>query len=141
MLKHLFDFPFFIWKATCQVSQDQSLIARKVLTATTSLQQIMRLGLKAAEVRAGPPPRSFSRTQQDSICQCIAASCRANLLRYEYSTVPSVLTELYLIFFSVALKSDDEQDAGSSLKNINKKTLWVILMTGGGHFVGSIFQG
>lgn len=44
-------------------------------------------------------------------------------------------------FFSVALKSDDEQDAGSSLKNINKKTLWVILMTGGGHFVGSIFQG
>lgn len=47
----------------------------------------------------------------------------------------------FIEFFSVALKSDDEQDAGSSLKNINKKTLWVILMTGGGHFVGAIFQG
>ncbi|XP_029698232.1 ankyrin repeat and zinc finger domain-containing protein 1 isoform X1 [Takifugu rubripes] len=38
-------------------------------------------------------------------------------------------------------ESDDEQDVGSSLKNINKTTLWAILMAGGGHFVGSIFQG
>lgn len=89
-----------VWlQETCQVSQDRSLIPRKVLTATTSLRQIMRLHLKAVKVQAGPPPRSFSRTQQDSICQCIAASCRASLLRYEYSTVPSVPTELYLIFF------------------------------------------
>lgn len=112
------------------------------MTAATSTRQIMRLGLKAVKERAGLPPRSFSRTQQDSICQCIAASCRANLLRYEYTTLPSALTGPFSnIFFSVALKSDDEQDAGSSLKNINKKTLWVILMTGGGHFVGAIFQG
>uniref|UniRef100_H3DGD0 Ankyrin repeat and zinc finger peptidyl tRNA hydrolase 1 n=1 Tax=Tetraodon nigroviridis TaxID=99883 RepID=H3DGD0_TETNG len=38
-------------------------------------------------------------------------------------------------------QSDGEQDAGSSLKDINKKTSWVILMTGGGHFVGAVFQG
>ncbi|XP_044073875.1 ankyrin repeat and zinc finger domain-containing protein 1 [Siniperca chuatsi] len=38
-------------------------------------------------------------------------------------------------------KSDDEQDAGSSLKAISKKTVWVTLMTGGGHFAGAVFQG
>lgn len=37
-------------------------------------------------------------------------------------------------------KSDDEP-AGSSLKAISKKTLWVIIMTGGGHFAGAVFQG
>uniref|UniRef100_A0A673CHL4 VLRF1 domain-containing protein n=1 Tax=Sphaeramia orbicularis TaxID=375764 RepID=A0A673CHL4_9TELE len=38
-------------------------------------------------------------------------------------------------------KSDDEQDLGSALKSISKKTVWVILMTGGGHFAGAVFQG
>ncbi|XP_028292405.1 ankyrin repeat and zinc finger domain-containing protein 1 isoform X2 [Gouania willdenowi] len=38
-------------------------------------------------------------------------------------------------------KSEDEQDAGSSLKAINKKTVWIILMTGGGHFAGAVFEG
>lgn len=38
-------------------------------------------------------------------------------------------------------KSDDEQDTVSSLKCISKKTVWVILMTGGGHFAGAVFQG
>nr|XP_046259765.1 ankyrin repeat and zinc finger domain-containing protein 1 isoform X2 [Scatophagus argus] len=38
-------------------------------------------------------------------------------------------------------KSDEEQDARSSLKAISKKTVWVILMTGGGHFAGAIFRG
>ncbi|XP_049450342.1 ankyrin repeat and zinc finger domain-containing protein 1 isoform X2 [Epinephelus fuscoguttatus] len=38
-------------------------------------------------------------------------------------------------------KSDDEQDAASSLKAISNKTVWVILMTGGGHFAGAVFQG
>ncbi|XP_059198970.1 tRNA endonuclease ANKZF1 isoform X2 [Centropristis striata] len=38
-------------------------------------------------------------------------------------------------------KSDEELDAGSSLKAINKNTVWVILMTGGGHFAGAVFQG
>ncbi|XP_076603556.1 tRNA endonuclease ANKZF1 isoform X2 [Chaetodon auriga] len=37
-------------------------------------------------------------------------------------------------------KSDDEP-AGSSLKAISKKTVWVIIMTGGGHFAGAVFQG
>ncbi|XP_040004389.1 ankyrin repeat and zinc finger domain-containing protein 1 isoform X2 [Xiphias gladius] len=38
-------------------------------------------------------------------------------------------------------KSDDEQDIGSSLMAISKKTVWVVLMTGGGHFAGAVFQG
>ncbi|XP_022069268.2 ankyrin repeat and zinc finger domain-containing protein 1 isoform X1 [Acanthochromis polyacanthus] len=38
-------------------------------------------------------------------------------------------------------KSDDEHDAVSSLKAISKKTVWVILMTGGGHFAGAVFEG
>uniref|UniRef100_A0A3P8VUP3 Ankyrin repeat and zinc finger peptidyl tRNA hydrolase 1 n=1 Tax=Cynoglossus semilaevis TaxID=244447 RepID=A0A3P8VUP3_CYNSE len=38
-------------------------------------------------------------------------------------------------------KSEDEQDAGSSLLSISKKTVWVILMTGGGHFAGAVFRG
>ncbi|XP_027146913.1 ankyrin repeat and zinc finger domain-containing protein 1 isoform X1 [Larimichthys crocea] len=38
-------------------------------------------------------------------------------------------------------KSDDEQDAGRSLKAISNKTVWVIIMTGGGHFAGAVFRG
>ncbi|XP_047457335.1 ankyrin repeat and zinc finger domain-containing protein 1 [Mugil cephalus] len=38
-------------------------------------------------------------------------------------------------------KSDEVLDAGSSLKAISKKTVWVILMTGGGHFAGAVFEG
>ncbi|XP_056245849.1 ankyrin repeat and zinc finger domain-containing protein 1 [Seriola aureovittata] len=38
-------------------------------------------------------------------------------------------------------KSDDEQDAGASIRALSKKTVWVILMTGGGHFAGAVFQG
>jgi len=41
----------------------------------------------------------------------------------------------------VTFQSDDEPDAVSSLKAINKKTVWVILMTGGGHFAGAVFEG
>ncbi|XP_035532345.1 ankyrin repeat and zinc finger domain-containing protein 1 isoform X2 [Morone saxatilis] len=36
-------------------------------------------------------------------------------------------------------KSDDVQDA--HLKAISKNTVWVIIMTGGGHFAGAVFQG
>lgn len=38
-------------------------------------------------------------------------------------------------------QSEDEQDTVSSLMAISKKTVWVILMTGGGHFAGAVFQG
>ncbi|XP_026151750.1 ankyrin repeat and zinc finger domain-containing protein 1 isoform X2 [Mastacembelus armatus] len=38
-------------------------------------------------------------------------------------------------------KSHEEQYVRSSLTDISKKTLWVILMTGGGHFAGAVFQG
>ncbi|XP_047193201.1 ankyrin repeat and zinc finger domain-containing protein 1 isoform X3 [Scophthalmus maximus] len=38
-------------------------------------------------------------------------------------------------------KLDAEHDAGPSLIAISKKTVWVILMTGGGHFAGAVFQG
>lgn len=40
-----------------------------------------------------------------------------------------------------AKQSDVEEDATSSLRAINKNTVWVILMTGGGHFAGAVFQG
>ncbi|KAF6726728.1 Ankyrin repeat and zinc finger domain-containing protein 1 [Oryzias melastigma] len=38
-------------------------------------------------------------------------------------------------------KIEDENDAVSSLRMINKGTVWVILMTGGGHFAGAVFEG
>ncbi|KAL7385333.1 hypothetical protein ABVT39_019563 [Epinephelus coioides] len=38
-------------------------------------------------------------------------------------------------------KLGNEQDAASLLKAISNKTVWVILMTGGGHFAGAVFQG
>ncbi|KAG7227494.1 hypothetical protein INR49_005309 [Caranx melampygus] len=38
-------------------------------------------------------------------------------------------------------KSDEELDSVASLMALNKKTVWVILMTGGGHFAGAVFQG
>lgn len=41
----------------------------------------------------------------------------------------------------VKFQPDEEQDVGSSLMAISKKTVWVILMTGGGHFAGAVFQG
>ncbi|XP_061579636.1 tRNA endonuclease ANKZF1 isoform X2 [Cololabis saira] len=49
----------------------------------------------------------------------------------------------YLSFYRCVLhgKSDDVHDAVSSLKAISKKTVWVILMTGGGHFAGAVFEG
>ncbi|XP_063355533.1 tRNA endonuclease ANKZF1 isoform X2 [Pelmatolapia mariae] len=51
----------------------------------------------------------------------------------------------YLLVYRCILKGkfqlDDEHDAGSSLKAITKKTAWVILMTGGGHFAGAVFEG
>ncbi|KAM9850795.1 tRNA endonuclease ANKZF1 [Aulostomus maculatus] len=49
----------------------------------------------------------------------------------------------YLSVYRCALqgKSDGEEDVGSSLKAISKSTVWIILMTGGGHFAGAVFQG
>lgn len=38
-------------------------------------------------------------------------------------------------------QSEEESDPVSSLKSINQKTMWVILMTGGGHFAGAVFEG
>nr|XP_020515186.1 ankyrin repeat and zinc finger domain-containing protein 1 [Labrus bergylta]XP_020515187.1 ankyrin repeat and zinc finger domain-containing protein 1 [Labrus bergylta] len=38
-------------------------------------------------------------------------------------------------------KSNDDLDTVSLLKGISKKTVWVVLMTGGGHFAGTVFQG
>uniref|UniRef100_A0A3Q2ZK90 Ankyrin repeat and zinc finger peptidyl tRNA hydrolase 1 n=1 Tax=Hippocampus comes TaxID=109280 RepID=A0A3Q2ZK90_HIPCM len=38
-------------------------------------------------------------------------------------------------------KSDEEQGLEVCLKSIDKRTLWIILMTGGGHFAGAVFQG
>ncbi|KAM9803142.1 tRNA endonuclease ANKZF1 [Syngnathus typhle] len=38
-------------------------------------------------------------------------------------------------------KSNEEQDLESCLKSITKRTMWIILMTGGGHFAGAVFQG
>ncbi|XP_028993233.1 ankyrin repeat and zinc finger domain-containing protein 1 [Betta splendens] len=38
-------------------------------------------------------------------------------------------------------KSNSEEDAAASLMSVGKKTVWVVLMTGGGHFAGAVFQG
>ncbi|XP_071323139.1 tRNA endonuclease ANKZF1 isoform X2 [Trachinotus anak] len=38
-------------------------------------------------------------------------------------------------------KSGVQQDAEASLMALSKKTVWIILMTGGGHFAGAVFQG
>lgn len=47
MSKQLVDLPVIDLQVRCQVSQGQSLIARKLLTATTSMLQIARLHLRA----------------------------------------------------------------------------------------------
>ncbi|XP_040057135.1 tRNA endonuclease ANKZF1 isoform X2 [Gasterosteus aculeatus] len=51
--------------------------------------------------------------------------------------------EQYLSVYRCILRgqADVEQDAGSSLRAISQQTVWVILMTGGGHFAGAVFQG
>lgn len=36
---------------------------------------------------------------------------------------------------------DSEEDLVSSLLKISHNTVWVILMTGGGHFAGAVFKG
>ncbi|XP_020787567.2 ankyrin repeat and zinc finger domain-containing protein 1 [Boleophthalmus pectinirostris] len=38
-------------------------------------------------------------------------------------------------------KTNEEEDLVQALRAVNKKTVWVILMTGGGHFAGAVFQG
>ncbi|XP_016142783.1 ankyrin repeat and zinc finger domain-containing protein 1-like [Sinocyclocheilus grahami] len=38
-------------------------------------------------------------------------------------------------------KKDNEEDLVSSLLKISNNTIWVILMTGGGHFAGAVFKG
>lgn len=38
-------------------------------------------------------------------------------------------------------KKDNEEDLVSSLLKISNNTVWVILMTGGGHFAGAVFKG
>lgn len=56
----------------------------------------------------------------------------------------NILTDLLFLFFisiPEIFQSDDEQDAGRSLKAISNKTVWVIIMTGGGHFAGAVFRG
>lgn len=56
-----------------------------------------------------------------------------------------VYANRHLIFFvnecSVVVIFQSDDDAGSSLKAISKNTVWVVLMTGGGHFAGAVFQG
>ncbi|KAJ4933128.1 hypothetical protein JOQ06_029964 [Pogonophryne albipinna] len=51
--------------------------------------------------------------------------------------------EQYLSVYRCILqgKSNDELDAAIFLKAISKNTVWAILMTGGGHFAGAVFQG
>ncbi|XP_078083890.1 tRNA endonuclease ANKZF1 [Mustelus asterias] len=38
-------------------------------------------------------------------------------------------------------EDEDEDSLLSSLLSLNPQTIWVILMTGGGHFAGAVFQG
>ncbi|XP_016138079.1 ankyrin repeat and zinc finger domain-containing protein 1-like [Sinocyclocheilus grahami] len=49
----------------------------------------------------------------------------------------------YLSLYHCVLQSkkDNEEDLVSSLLKISNKTIWVILMTGGGHFAGTVIKG
>ncbi|XP_067299655.1 tRNA endonuclease ANKZF1 isoform X2 [Pseudorasbora parva] len=49
----------------------------------------------------------------------------------------------YLSLYRCVLQSkrDNEEDLVSSLLKISSNTIWVILMTGGGHFAGAVFKG
>lgn len=49
----------------------------------------------------------------------------------------------YLTMYRCVLQSkrDSDEDLVSSLLKISHNTIWVILMTGGGHFAGAVFKG
>ncbi|KAL1268088.1 hypothetical protein QQF64_033451 [Cirrhinus molitorella] len=49
----------------------------------------------------------------------------------------------YLSLYRCVLqnKKDNEEDLVSSLLKMSNNTIWVILMTGGGHFAGAVFKG
>ncbi|XP_069554718.1 tRNA endonuclease ANKZF1 isoform X1 [Brachyistius frenatus] len=47
----------------------------------------------------------------------------------------------YLSVYRCILQSDGGRDAASCLQAVGKKTVWVLLMTGGGHFAGAVFEG
>ncbi|XP_060785144.1 tRNA endonuclease ANKZF1 isoform X2 [Neoarius graeffei] len=50
----------------------------------------------------------------------------------------------YLCLYRCAVqksKTDSEANLVDSLLNISEKTVWVILMTGGGHFAGAVYKG
>ncbi|XP_073701890.1 tRNA endonuclease ANKZF1 [Garra rufa] len=51
--------------------------------------------------------------------------------------------EQYLSLYRCVLQSkkDNEEDLVSSLLKMSSNTIWVILMTGGGHFAGAVFKG
>ncbi|XP_017280050.1 ankyrin repeat and zinc finger domain-containing protein 1 isoform X2 [Kryptolebias marmoratus] len=49
--------------------------------------------------------------------------------------------EYLSVYRCILLGKSEESDPVSSLKSINEKTVWVILMTGGGHFAGAVFEG
>ncbi|XP_045068002.1 LOW QUALITY PROTEIN: ankyrin repeat and zinc finger domain-containing protein 1-like [Coregonus clupeaformis] len=42
---------------------------------------------------------------------------------------------------SLQFPSSIKEDLVASLQSLNNKTMWVILMAGGGHFAGAVFQG
>ncbi|CAB1346835.1 unnamed protein product [Coregonus sp. 'balchen'] len=42
---------------------------------------------------------------------------------------------------SLQSQSSIKEDLVASLQSLNNKTMWVILMAGGGHFAGAVFQG
>lgn len=63
-----------------------------------------------------------------------------------FSTASSMYVDILLINFNLisvflTFQSNEEQDAASLLMSVGRKTVWVILMTGGGHFAGAVFQG
>uniref|UniRef100_A0A1A7XFE5 tRNA endonuclease ANKZF1 n=1 Tax=Iconisemion striatum TaxID=60296 RepID=A0A1A7XFE5_9TELE len=49
----------------------------------------------------------------------------------------------YLMVYRATMmgKTKEEVDAVFSMKSICQKTVWVILVTGGGHFAGAVFEG
>ena len=86
-----------------------------------------------------------SAGQYLSVYRCVLQgkvrlSCRYNAVQNSVWAI-CVFIAISCSVPCLKLQSDDEQDAGSSLKAISKKTVWIVLMTGGGHFAGAVFQG
>ncbi|KAM8749364.1 tRNA endonuclease ANKZF1 isoform 1-T2 [Acanthopagrus schlegelii] len=88
----------------------------------------------------GRSSSNVNGTDNESSAESSSITSRP-LSRIVFQNSAGQYLSVYRCILKGKLQSDDEQDAGSSLKAISKKTVWIVLMTGGGHFAGAVFQG